>query len=331
MSTPQVGTTLWPRSMYKSTQEVKGSLGVLSALNPGGVAMRFVGVVALVISVMLCGCLSGATTKAILSNDQGDYEAAIAHAREAISSNPGDAEAYFQLGYAYSALDSVSLAYDSFVKSAQLDPSKKEIAENNIQHNYAKHYNKGLTAAKGGEFLTAIEEYKIAARADPRNSGKPYYLMGLAYASLGENDVTYYERAIKAFQRALVNAESEDREKIEEAISIARRAAGHETTAQRADWSTSSPRANDFTYKNVSVKSKNGYVELIGEVTNNTGKDFTIANFVVSLYGENSSLLAVGSISMSNLAHGQTKSFRSIVEADHSKMKEYKIDFENGF
>jgi hypothetical protein len=87
-----------------------------------------------------------------------------------------------------------------------------------------------------------------------------------------------------------------------------------------------------FAYKNVSFKPGPGeYVDVIGEMTNKSGRDYTLANFVVSVYNANDNLLATGYIMISNLLSGQTKSFYSpMIEANYNAIKRYKIDFENG-
>ncbi len=90
------------------------------------------------------GCKSVETTSAILHNQSGRYDLAIKTANEALATNPNDAEAEFQLGLAYSYLDSVGLAYQHFTRAAQIEPARDKDAQNNIQSNFAKHYNKAL-------------------------------------------------------------------------------------------------------------------------------------------------------------------------------------------
>lgn len=89
--------------------------------------------------------------------------------------------------------------------------------------------------------------------------------------------------------------------------------------------------AGGFVYKNVSFKSSyGGYVDVIGEMTNNSGKSYTLANFTISVYDKDDNLLATGGILISNFNKGQTKSFDAIIEADYDRLTKYKIDFESG-
>ncbi len=152
---------------------------------------------------VIAGCQSVATTSAKLRNQEGNYELAIDLARQALADNPNDAEAYFQLGVSYSFLDSVAYAYDNFVKAMELDPKKKKDAENNIQHNFAKHYKLGQSAYKREDFQTATEEFVLAVSADPTQA-VGYYNLGVSYYSLAkEIDEKYYEDAIEALDKVL--------------------------------------------------------------------------------------------------------------------------------
>jgi superkiller protein 3 len=157
----------------------------------------------LLAAFVITGCQSVATTSAKLRNQEGNYELAIDLAKQALADNPNDAEAYFQLGVSYSQLDSVALAYDCFVKSYELDPKKKNDAENNIQHNFAKHYKLGQSAYKRDDYQTAADEFKLATEADPTQS-VGYYNLGVSYYSMGkEVDPKYYEEAITSLDKVL--------------------------------------------------------------------------------------------------------------------------------
>jgi tetratricopeptide (TPR) repeat protein len=152
---------------------------------------------------VVAGCQSVATTSAKLRNQEGNYELAIDLAKQALADNPNDAEAYFQLGVSYSELDSVALAYDCFVKSMELDPKKEKDAQNNIQHNFAKHYKLGQSAYKRDDYQTAVDEFVLATRSDPTQS-IGYYNLGVSYYSMGkEVDPKYFDDAIVALDKVL--------------------------------------------------------------------------------------------------------------------------------
>ena len=152
--------------------------------------------------VVAVGCQSVATTSAKLRNQEGNYEMAIDLAKQAIAENPADAEAYFQLGVSYSNLDSVSLAYENFVKAQELDPKKERDAQNNIQHNFAKHYKLGQSAFNRSDYAAASVEFELAGAADPRQS-VAFYNLGVAYANLAKDDPSYHEKAVAAMDKVL--------------------------------------------------------------------------------------------------------------------------------
>ena len=73
-------------------------------------------------------------------------------------------------------------------------------------------------------------------------------------------------------------------------------------------------------------------LKVMGEVTNNSGKNYTLANFVVTLYDENGGLIDTGYANVSNLADGETKSFMApILGLSDDQVDKYKMQFENGF
>ncbi len=157
----------------------------------------------LLFAFVVAGCQSVATTSAKLRNQEGNFEMAIDLAKQGLAENPNDAEAYFQLGVAYSNLDSVSLAYDAFVKAKELDPKKKADADNNIQHNFAKHYKLGQSAFNREDFQNAVDEFTMATAADPTQS-LGYYNLGVAYSELAKNvDEKYYNNAIEVLDKVL--------------------------------------------------------------------------------------------------------------------------------
>ncbi len=88
-----------------------------------------------------------------------------------------------------------------------------------------------------------------------------------------------------------------------------------------------------FRYKNVSFK-RNGVVPgvtVIGEIVNGSGRGYEMATFTISLYDGNGRLLATAPIYVENFASGQTKSFETLIlDADASRIKQFKIDFDSG-
>ena len=154
--------------------------------------------------VFFAGCKSKETTSSIIHNSVGRYDLAIKTATEALAKNPTDAEAHFQLGIAYSNLDSTGLAYTHFTKSKELDPDqiRKTNVENNIQSNFAKHYNRALKVKNDGDETAALEEFAKATAADPRQA-RGFFQLAKVYAGMGEKNPKYYDDAISNFDRVL--------------------------------------------------------------------------------------------------------------------------------
>lgn len=157
---------------------------------------------AVLIAIAAFGCQSVATTSAKLRNQEGNYELAIKLAQEAIAKNPKDAEAHFQLGVSYSYLDSVSLAYEHFMKAKELDPEKAADADNNIQSNFAKHYKLGQSSFNRADVKTAASEFELATRANPTQA-VAFYNLAVAYQRLAETDSTVHVQALNAADKVL--------------------------------------------------------------------------------------------------------------------------------
>ncbi len=93
--------------------------------------------------------------------------------------------------------------------------------------------------------------------------------------------------------------------------------------------------SDNFPYKNV-VLNDAGYgsngIDAIGELTNNSGKNFNAASFVMSLYDKDDRLLGSNYIILNNFTNGQTKTFNTIIlDTDYKSVAKYKIQFENGY
>jgi tetratricopeptide (TPR) repeat protein len=170
---------------------------------------RLVSILALLVLVAVLAtmaCKSVNTTSAILRNQEGNYDMAIALCKEELAKNPNDAEAHFQMGFAYSKLDSVALAYQHFIKAKELDPKKEKLVADNIQSNFAKHYKLGQNAGTRGDFKTAANEFDLATQADPRQA-IGWFNLGSSYFSLAASDTANamqdYEKALTAADKVL--------------------------------------------------------------------------------------------------------------------------------
>lgn len=100
--------------------------------------------------------------------------------------------------------------------------------------------------------------------------------------------------------------------------------------AEEPDKKLDSDAGHGFFYKNVKFKSSFGMMDVIGEMTNTSKNNYTIANFVISIYSTSGELLDTGNIIISNIGSGQTKSFDGIFTTVPGGQFKYKIQFENG-
>jgi tetratricopeptide (TPR) repeat protein len=161
----------------------------------------------LMVMIIVGGCKSVPTTSAIIHNENKRYDLAIKAARQGLQQNPNDAEAFFQLGISYSNLDSVELAYSNFMESARLDPNpqRKENVDNNVKHNYSKHYNAGQVAFQDKDFRQASAEFFLATEADPRQA-VAFYNLGVTSSMMAEEDSSMHEQAIGVLEEGLKKA-----------------------------------------------------------------------------------------------------------------------------
>jgi hypothetical protein len=91
------------------------------------------------------------------------------------------------------------------------------------------------------------------------------------------------------------------------------------------------PAGNGFYYHNVSLRTGALGAECVGEMTNNSGRGYQLANFVLSLYDGNDRLLETAYILISNIENGVTKSFQTfLMNTPVNHVSAYKIQFESG-
>lgn len=142
-----------------------------------------------------------------MKNVAGEYEAAVEIGERAVAKNPEDAAAYYQLGIAYTQLDSVDRAYRAFARATELDAGNeamRDTAEIFIEESYAKHFVQGHVAYNQMDFERSVREFRLATKADPRRPDA-YYQLGVAYLLLGKHDDLYYGRAADALDQALTH------------------------------------------------------------------------------------------------------------------------------
>jgi tetratricopeptide (TPR) repeat protein len=161
------------------------------------------------VALSVYACKSVETTSAMLHNQTGNYEEAISQAKLGLEKNPQDAEAYFQLGISYSYTGEMRLAYDNFMKAAELDEKKLQIAEDNIKSNWARHFNAGISEFQAENFEGAAKEFDQAAQADPRQI-KGWLNLARSYSTLAAEDSTYWEKTFEVADTLMAKITEED-------------------------------------------------------------------------------------------------------------------------
>jgi hypothetical protein len=92
---------------------------------------------------------------------------------------------------------------------------------------------------------------------------------------------------------------------------------------------TALPSSSIFPSRNVSIKTDDDSREIIGEITDESGRDYEMALFSISLYDANGRLVEVVKTGVTNLHKGETKSFDEIVESA-DPVSTYKLQFDEG-
>ena len=156
-------------------------------------------------------CKSVETTSAMLHNQTGNYEDAIAQAKLGLEKNPNDAEAHFQLGISYSYTEEMALAYENFTRAKELDPNKEKLAEDNIKSNWARHFNAGIAEFQGDNIEGAAVEFEEAVDADPRQV-KGWLNLAKSYNALAAEDSTYWEKSYVVVDTLMVLITEEDQD-----------------------------------------------------------------------------------------------------------------------
>ncbi|UCF03986.1 MAG: tetratricopeptide repeat protein [bacterium] len=156
-------------------------------------------------------CKSVETTSAMLHNQHGNYDKAIEMAMLALEKKPNDAEAHFQLGISYSYTGKMKESYIEFQEAARLDPKKLNDVENNIKHNWATHFNNGVSEYSIENMEGAEKEFKLATEADPRHV-KGWLNLAKVQFRLAQDDSTYLEPAFESVDTLLARVTPDEEE-----------------------------------------------------------------------------------------------------------------------
>jgi len=87
-----------------------------------------------------------------------------------------------------------------------------------------------------------------------------------------------------------------------------------------------------FYRTNISFKSYEwtDMTEIIGEIINRSGKDYSMIIFIISTYDKNDKLLSSQQFLMNDLENGQKKSFSELIDVKENEISKYSIKFDTG-
>jgi tetratricopeptide (TPR) repeat protein len=137
------------------------------------------------------------------------YKEAVRELKAAVEANPNSEDAHFLLGYAYIKENNIANALTEFETVLKINPqhayaqdalamlkgsSKTTTSENKEA---MAHFNKAEEFFSAGKHVEAIEEYKLAIKADPKFT-KAHIYMGDSYLELGQRN-----EAIRCYQKAI--------------------------------------------------------------------------------------------------------------------------------
>ncbi len=199
-----------PHVIFASTRFARPGVGnvrcfpVQLAPKEDGSGMRnaqLLTVTLLALLALVMGCNSMQTSSAILRYQQGEFDMADSLCGEALKINPDDGEAYFYRAMSQSMLQEYAEAYKNFRKAAELKPDRAEMAQANIESNFAAAFNEGITAISNGENERAVLEFTVATQANPDNP-LGYSNLAKAHWAKAENLRGYAEMKADFIQSA---------------------------------------------------------------------------------------------------------------------------------
>jgi hypothetical protein len=158
-------------------------------------------------------------------------------------------------------------------------------------------------------------------------------VLGLIGAGMSEAVDEAIKESNASFERDLAEAQEYVERQMEQAERQVEREMGALDRQLQSSFGATPQTAAGvgFDFKNVTMRADYGLTRVIGEVTNKSGRSYSMANFVVTLYDDKGKLLDTGNAIVSNLANGQTKSFEAdFVGVSTSQVDQYKIQFDYG-
>jgi tetratricopeptide (TPR) repeat protein len=255
------------------------------------------------------------TKMASIHYEQGDYEKAATVFEEISRLGEANAQTLSSLASAYERLKQPDRAIAAYEKAAALNPEDENLL-----------YNIAVLYSNQEKYDRAIEYYKQVLQLDPDDSDAKFNLALIYVLKLEQ-----WDDALPILKE-LIEAEpcnAEAWEMLSMVYARKDKVAESEDAYMRSKLEGA---GGGFCYGNVSSKAGLFGVEYIGEITNGSGQDYQLANFVLSVYDEDRRLLGTVYISISNIGNDVTKSFQTVLtNTSLSRISTYKIQFENGF
>ena len=145
-----------------------------------------------------------------------DFDNSIKFYRKALSINPKDAWAYYNLGCAYNANKDFINAEKSWKNALKYENSDREERQEKVSNNslnisiivisrriaFQSHRALGLLYVKQNRTKEALNEFQLARELEPQEP-EPYFEIGKIYQKLSEENEEYVEKAIFHYEKYL--------------------------------------------------------------------------------------------------------------------------------
>lgn len=140
-----------------------------------------------------------------------------------------------------------------------------------------------------------------------------------------------YSAAIKTLEKIIVKAGGEPIAKKAQAeiATLINLMAQKQKAEEKAKKDAFTDIGGGFAVRRVNGKSFSGMAELVGEIKNNSGQNYSIVNIMIALYDSEDNLLGNAVANISNFNTGAVKTFSAYSDIPLNRIAKYKVQFEN--
>lgn len=144
-------------------------------------------------------------------------------------------------------------------------------------------------------------------------------------------DQEQYDAAITILEKLIIRANGEPIAKKAEAeiVTLKNIKAQKQKAEEKAKKDAFTDIGGGFAVRRVSGKSFSGMAELVGEIKNNSGQNYSIVNIIIALYDSEDNLLGNAIANISNFNTGAVKTFSAYSDVPLNKIARYRVQFEN--